>query len=60
VTEVRAGINFAEAEALQPGFLEVMERGGAGNGATAIGPPSYRAHPRLYLRELALRRWYVL
>src|SRR5258708_40456 len=28
-TEVRAGINFATAEALQPGFLEAMERAGA-------------------------------
>ena len=27
-SEVRTGINFADAEALQPGFLEAMERVG--------------------------------
>jgi hypothetical protein len=28
-SEVRAGINFAEAEPMQPGFLYAMERAGA-------------------------------
>jgi hypothetical protein len=28
-SEIRASINFATAEALHPGFLEVMERAGA-------------------------------
>jgi hypothetical protein len=27
-TEIRAGINFADAETLQPGFVEAMERTG--------------------------------
>ncbi len=28
-SDIRAGVNFADAEALQPGFLEAMERVGA-------------------------------